>query len=941
MTVLRTVISGRRSPARTVCGTFAAWLVLAACFVQPARASDYREPAVDSVYAGLIREYTTDPQFLSPLVDHVPSDPNVPSPREFLGYIPGTPRQLTHYTKIKAYFEALAAASHNARLYTIGRSNEGKEMIVMLIADKAVLDDMGRYTGYTKQLADPRATSESRAEEIIEQARPIYYITGGLHSTETGPPEMLMELAYRLAVGRSNFIENIRERVITMITPVLETDGRERMVDWYNRYTKDHTDWEDMPPRTPPYWGKYVFHDNNRDGIQLSQPLTRNVARLFFEYHPQVMLDLHESVPFLYVSAGTGPYGPNLDPIVTSEWQWISNHEVAELTKFGMPGVWTWGFYTGWYPGYLLWWGNNHNSIGRFYETYGNAGASTIEREPKRKFAGKEVTSKQWYRPWPPHKKVKWSLRNNTNYMQSGVLVSLDFVAKNGKSLLYNFWKKGANAVERGRSKKPRAWIIPGDGQNNWELGYLVNNLRAQGIEVHRLDKTFTVGDDKYAKGDFVVRMDQPYRDLAKTLLEKQDFPEDAEFQPYDDVAWTLPLLYGVEADKIDDEAVLQAPMSPVESDVRIAGEKPKARRRAYLISASSTQKLIEARLMLGDIAVFAAEEAFKVGKRTYPVGSWVIPAVETPGLRDAVEGIAAKLGIDVYSSRSVPDVPKHNLDFPRLAVFHTWTYTQDSGWVRFTLDRANVPYTLINKDHLRDGDLRRHFDVILIPDLGRWFQPKQLVHGIDSKWEPMPYTASSEFKYHGLVDKTDDLTGGMGFKGLGHLESFIEQGGTLITLGAGSLIPVELGLVRGVDRKKPSGFNNPGSVVRTLVTDKTSNILYGYDETPNIFRGNLPLFDVPKKYRSWKVLHYGIEPDKDDSEDEDEKKDTEKSKKPEPICISGFVKGEKHLKGKPAILKIKQGEGRVIIFSFNPMHRYLTHASFGLVYNAIMNWND
>ncbi|MFQ5511067.1 MAG: M14 family zinc carboxypeptidase [Candidatus Krumholzibacteriia bacterium] len=916
--------------------------ILSAGLAHTARANDYREPAVDSVYAGLIREYTTDAQFLSPLVDHVPADPDVPSPRQFLGYIPGTPGRLTHYTRIKEYYEALAGASRNTRLFSIGKSNEGKEMVVMVIAEENVLDDLGRYAAYTRRLADPRVTTEADAESIIQQARPIYYITGGLHSTETGPPEMLMELAYRLAVGKSQFIERIRKHVITMITPVLETDGRERMVDWYNRYTKEHTDWDDMPPRTPPYWGKYIFHDNNRDGIQLSQPLTRNVARLFFDYHPQVMLDLHESVPLLYVSAGTGPYGPNLDPIVTSEWQWISNHEVTELTKFGMPGVWTWGFYTGWYPGYLLWWGNNHNSIGRFYETFGNAGATTIERELKQKFAGKEVTSKQWYRPWPPDKKVKWSIRNNTNYMQTGVLVSLDFVAKNGKSLLYNFWKKGANAVERGRTKKPYAWIVPADNPNKWELGYLVGNLRAQGLEVHRLEKSFAPGDAKYEKGDFVVRMDQPYRDLAKTLLEKQHFPKDADFQPYDDVAWTLPLLYGVEADEIDDSAVLDTPMSLVESDVQIAGERPKARRRAYLISASPTEKLIEARLMLGDIAVFAAEEAFKVGKRSYPVGSWIIPAVgDAPGLRAAVEGIADKLCIDVYSSRTVPDVPKHNLDFPRLAVFHTWTYTQDSGWVRFTLDRARVPYSLINKDQLRAGELRRQFDVILIPDLGRWFQPKQLVHGVDTKWGPMPYTASSEFEYHGAVDRTDDMTGGMGFKGLEHLESFIEEGGTLITLGAGSLIPVELGLVRGVDRKKPSGFNNPGSILRSLVTDKTSNILYGYGETPNIFRGNLPLFEVPKKYRSWKVLHYGTEPDEEDSEDGDEKKHEEESKKPAPICISGQVKGEKHLKGKPAILDIEKGDGRVVIFSFNPMHRYLTHASFGMVYNAIMNWND
>ena len=161
-----------------------------------------------------------------------------------------------------------------------------------------------------------------------------------------------------------------------MITPTLEVDGRDRMVDLYN-YRKANPD-KNAPPLI--YWGKYVAHDNNRDGLGMALALTRNMMKTFLEYHPQVLHDLHESVPFLYTSTGTGPYNAWLDPITIDEWQLLAYHEVEEMTKRGVPGVWTHGFYDGWAPNYMFYVANGHNSIGRFYETFGNNGADTMDR---------------------------------------------------------------------------------------------------------------------------------------------------------------------------------------------------------------------------------------------------------------------------------------------------------------------------------------------------------------------------------------------------------------------------------------------------------------------------------------------------------------------------------------------------------------------------------
>ena len=124
------------------------------------------------------------------------------------------------------------------------------------------------------------------------------------------------------------------------------------------------------------YWGKYVAHDNNRDGIGVGLALTQNMIKSFLDLRPQVFHDLHESVNLLYVSTGTGPYNPVVAPIQTNEWWWLAQTEIMEMTKRGVPGVWTYNYYDGWVPNYMFWIGVTHNSIGRFYETqsYGGGG---------------------------------------------------------------------------------------------------------------------------------------------------------------------------------------------------------------------------------------------------------------------------------------------------------------------------------------------------------------------------------------------------------------------------------------------------------------------------------------------------------------------------------------------------------------------------------------
>jgi hypothetical protein len=333
---------------------------------------------MDEEFARSVREWTTRPEFLSPLVDHLPKGGAVPSPRDILGYHIGQPKTLTYTKDIYRYYRALATASPRVRVLSIGQTDEGRECLVVLIGNEATLARIEDYRAALGKLADPRGLSEEQARTVIASAKPIYHLSAGLHSGETGPPEMLMELAYRLVTEESPLIQRIRDEVIVSLSPVLEPDGRDRYLDWYYRYKIDETSEEDSMGG-PPYWGKYIFHDNNRD-TNYSQVTMRNLLTWYLSWHPPIMHDLHESVPFLYTFSGQAPQQPELDPILYAELPWFANFEMAQLTKYGMPGVWTHAFVDMWSPGYLAFMSSNHNGMVRMYETYGNGGANTLKR---------------------------------------------------------------------------------------------------------------------------------------------------------------------------------------------------------------------------------------------------------------------------------------------------------------------------------------------------------------------------------------------------------------------------------------------------------------------------------------------------------------------------------------------------------------------------------
>ncbi len=874
----------------------------------------------DEEFARLVKEWTTKPEFLSPLVDHLPKVAGVPSPKDVLGYYIGAPKKLTYYADIIGYYRALAAATPRVKVLPIGKTDEGRECVVVFVGSEESIRNLDQYRQYLGQLADPRHESAAEIHDIIARTKPMYHLIGGLHSGETGPSEMLMELAYRLATEDSPLVNQIRDNVIVSITPVAEPDGRDRYVDWYYRYLVDIDNEKDRMPG-PPYWGKYVLHDNNRD-INFSQMTMRTLLDWYLQWHPPIMHDLHESIPFLYDYSAQAPQNPDFDPILFGELPWYSNFEMAQMIKYGMPGVWTHGFMDGWSPGYLGAMSYNHNGMMRMYETFGNGGATTMERDlsgggPGGGGEGGQ-TSRQWYRPLPPYKKVVWSMRNNTNYMETAVLLGLQLTSNFPKVMLENFYLKSLHSIEGGENETPHGWVFPAGQRDMTRVARLVDLLRIQGIEVGKATGEVKVKDGTFPAGSYVIKRNQPYGRLAKILLEKQDYP-DPSLRTYDDSGWTMGLMLQTEVKPIDDKAILDTPVTPVGQEVPLAGTvSGPAAPAVYAVAHFGSTNMITLRYRLKDLAVKAAEKAFKAGDTEMPAGSFLIPAA---GAGDRIQAAVKALGLTAVGLAAAPDVPTHDLDLPRIAMFSTWSSTQDVGWVRYSFDRFEIPYDLIYKERVRQGNLRAAYDVIVMPSQGR--DGKSIVYDVAPQSKPIAYTKTDMYKNLGMYGSSDDITGGMGLEGVVELQKFLDEGGLLITLGNATAFPPEFGLVRDINAGRTSNqFYAPRPIVEAEILRPELPIFYGYTETTvPIKYTNGPMLQVPRDDQDNEVLMKFVGGDK--------------------AVLSGLMKGANEIRNRPAIVDVPVGKGRLLLYSTNPVYRWQNHGEFNMLFNALMNYDD
>ncbi|HEV8613367.1 MAG TPA: hypothetical protein VGQ73_07640, partial [Gemmatimonadales bacterium] len=778
---------------------------------------------------------------------------------------------------------------------------------------------------------------------------------------------------YRLATETSPLITQIRNNVIVSVTPAAEPDGRDRNVDWFYRGLELGTP---VPAPTPdsaarpgapgggagpggrggtavPYWGKYVYHDNNRD-INLSQMSMRALTDWYFTAHPPIMHDLHEAQPLLYTYSGGPPQNPNLDPILFAELPFFSNWELSQMTKWGMPGVYTHAFMDGWSPGYLGSVAYNHNGMMRMYETQsgrdanldslrkagrlGNAPADstaagrvgpgggggtetpggapvTRTRVPTGRGGGQ---LREWYRgiPIPPNALTAFTRRNNTNYMETGVLSALELTSMFPNLVLENFYVKTRNSIEEGRTRTPYAYAFPLQ-RDMTRVITLVNLFRAQGIEVGQLTQDYRAGADTVPAGSYLVKLDQPYGRLARNLLEKQDYPDPA-LTTYDDSGWSMGYAMNVEVKEIRDKASLDVRVTPV-TNAEWHGKVTGSGTAALAVAHFGSTNMISFRYRLRSVPMQVAEQSFTVDHLSFPAGSFLITgsAAELAAARKATEA----LGLTAAALSALPAVKSHDADVPRVAIYSQWSGTQELGWYRHAFDQFGIPFELIYKERVAQGNLKADYDVILMA--AQNINRAAVLAAPAAK--PQPYQKSEKYQFLGMYGETPDMTGGFGPAGVTAFEQFLSEGGTLIaTLGA-VRFPIEFGFAHTIDTENPAGVTAQKPLVQAEIKRPDHPVFYGYEKT---------IFPV-KFGQGAQVFRVGIA---------DQGNVLAQYQGGDTSVLSGLMVGADNLKGRAFAVDLPNafnGKGRVLLFANNPIYRWQNHGEFNLVFNAIINWND
>jgi len=1022
--------------------------------------TETRDPnqAQDEEFAKLYKEWTGEPKYGSPLIDHLPLVNGIPTPKDVLGYYIGAPQKLTYYADILKFYRALEAATPRVKVETIGRSDEGRELVVVWVSSDDNMRNLQQNRDNLAKLADPRGLSDEQIHQLIATTKPDYHLMGGLHSGETGPSEMLMELVYRIATETSPLITQIRNNVYLSVTPVADADGRDRNVDWFYRglevqappaAASSGTGQPGAPAADAgggagqgggrggggigslPYWGKYVYHDNNRD-INLSLMQIRALSDWYFTAHPPIMHDLHESMTLMYTYSGGPPQNPNLDPLMFWELPWFSDWELAQMTKWGMPGVYTHSFMDGWSPGYLGSIAYNHNGIMKMYETQsgrdaaagsgarggprgdsagatagearaagagaagdarggatarggaGGAGAAASVGSARGAAAGRGgagaagataseargggasvggggaaggqtsgarggggnvagergapavggapvfqgaggrgggeasgrggTQDREWYRglPVPPNATAVFSRRDNTNYMETGILSSLQLTAMFPNVIVENFYVKTRNSIEDGKTKAPYGFVIPIQ-RDMTKAATLVNLLRLQGIEVGLATSEIKIGDSVYPAGSYVIKRDQPYGRLAKNLLEKQVYP-DPRLTTYDDSGWTMGLEILVDVKEIGDPAILKVATTPVtkaEPKGKIAGTGA----AGLAVAHYGSNNMIAFRYKLKNVPMKIVEKGFTVEGVEFPAGSFVISGP----IEDDVRAAAEAFGLTAAALADMPTIPMHEAPAPRIAIYSQWSSTQDLGWYRLTFDNFQIPYDLIFKEQVKLGNLHRKYDVILmaVQNINR-----QVVLQAPAA-RPQPYQKSDKYKFLGMYGETPDMSGGFGQEGIDAFAKFLEEGGTLIATAGAIRFPIDLGWAHTVDTEQVTGITAEHPVVQAEISRLDHPIFYGYTDKM-----------LPIKYQGGPALRVGLA---------DQANILARYVGGDSSVLSGLMVGADQLRQKPFAVDVPRaynGKGRVILFANNPIYRWQNHGEFNMIFNAVLNWN-
>jgi hypothetical protein len=833
-----------------------------------------------------------------PVAAILPAHGEVPTPISVLGHNPGDDFYLADYEDTVRYFHALAAAAPDRmKMFTVGKSTEGKDIEIAVISSPQNLAKLDEYKQITGRLAHARDLNDEQAKDLARTSKVIVHIDGGLHADEVAGPQHTMVLAYKLLSAQNDpQVDAILDQVILVLWPTLNPDGQDMVVHWYRQNVG--TKYEVSP--MPWLYQDYVGHDNNRDGYMMNMKEEQVVVKTQLEYSPEIFYCQHQTAPFparIWVPPFSDPISSNISPLVRSWLNLIGANMTAYLNAHNMPGAISESRFDNWYAGFTDWAHVFRNEISFFTETalyeYATPHFYTVRDFPKeyQDLRALSMYSTPWEGGW-------WRLKDALDYMVGGSMSVLDIAAKNRETLLYNRYQAARDTMQHFSKEPPFAYVIPSKQSDTPEAGLLAQKMIDNGLDVYASKPGFRANDVEYPAGSWVIPMDQAFAALAKELFERQRYPDALENGtaksidlPYDVTGWTLPLQMGVHVDEV---------LDPLTSDQRGAMAKiekvelPEATVEGagalFAVShkANAAFQLVNAALQAG-ATVSLAQDPVKTAEGT-EAGAFLVGGVSRASIAD----LAKKY---VVSAVAV-SAPAHTLPLKgaRVGLYRPWSPSIDEGWTRWVMENYGFePKSIYNAD-MKAAGLRSRYDVIILPDL----YGKQLTDGFGVGVVPGQYA------------------GGIGDDGLENLRGFVRDGGTLIALNktAASLIPLmSLPVQNILEGAKSDKFFCSGALLRVETENGDLPVNFGVGASPVVMFQNGPVFQPLPGFHGAVLARY--------------------PKTTDPL-ESGLLLHPEAIEGKAAAVELAYGKGRIVLFGFKPQFRGQSHATYKYLFNEL-----
>jgi Zinc carboxypeptidase len=824
----------------------------------------------------------------------------VPTPASVLGHTPGDDFYLADYEDTIRYFHALAAASDRIKMFTVGKSTEGKDIEVAVIsspANLAKLDDAKKIAG---RLARAEDLNDDQAKELARTSKVIVHIDGGLHSDEVAGTQHTMILAYNLLSAKNDAqIDAILDNVILVLWPTLNPDGQDMVVHWYRQNLGSKYEVSPLPM----LYQEYVGHDNNRDGYMMNMKEEQVVTKAELEYSPVIFYCQHQTAPFparIWIPPFSDPISSNISPYVRSWLNVTGTNMAAYLDAHNMPGAISESRFDNWYAGFTDWAGVFRNEISFFTETalyrYATPRFYTADEFPRNDQDLRALTmyTTPWEGGW-------WHLKDAVDYMVAGSMSVLDLAAKNRETLLYNRYQAARDNIQHFRKEPPFAYVISDKQADTPEAGLLAQKMIDNGLEVYATKDGFRANGVSYPAGSWVIPMDQPYSAMAKELFERQHYPDALENGtskaidlPYDVTGWTLSLQMGVDVDAVTDPLASdqRALLTKVDA-VQLPDATVEGAGTVFALShkVNAAFELVNAALAQGG-TVSLAEEPVKTGDGMEN-GAFLIGGLS----RAAVDGLTKKYAVSAVAVSA----PSHALALKkaRIGLYRPWAPSIDEGWTRWILENYGFePKSLYNAD-IRSANLKSRYDVIVLPDMSA----RQLMQGFGVGIVPGQYV------------------GGVGEDGIDHLREFVRAGGTLIALNrtASSLIPLmSLPVENVIEGAKSDKFFCSGALLRVETEHGDLPANFGVSDSPVVMFQAGPAFQTLPGFHGVVLARY--------------------PKKTNPL-ESGLLLHPEAIEGKIAALELAYGRGRILLYGFKPQFRGESHATYKYLFNELYSF--